>query len=180
MSKILVLVGSARRNGNTDILAKSFATGARENNEVEILYISKYKIHPCKGCNACQKNELYQCIQKDKMSIIYGKLMLADILIIASPVYFYGISAQLKALIDRLHNPLRNYFSIRKLGLILVGADVIPELFDSIIVQYELILKFFGLQDVGRVLVRGAKNKGDVYKTEGIKEAYELGANIKS
>lgn len=113
-----------------------------------------------------------------EMQIVYEKLKTADILVIASPVYFYGISAQLKAIIDRLHTPMRNEFPIKKLALILVGAATLPELFDSIKIQYRLILNFFRLEDAGMVLVQGAKDKGDVKKTDGLDKAYELGLFI--
>ena len=96
------------------------------------------------------------------MQQIYDKLKVADILVIASPVYFYGLSAQLKAIIDRLHNPRRDTFNIKKLAMILVGAATLPELFDAILMQYKLVLNFFKLEDGGTVLVRGAKEKGDV------------------
>ena len=112
------------------------------------------------------------------MRQIYGKLRQADVLVVASPVYFYGISAQLKAVIDRLHTPMRNGFPIRKLGLILVGAAELPDLFDPILLQYRLILRFFGLEDIGTVLVRGAKDKGDVLATDGIRQAREMGENL--
>ena len=92
-------------------------------------------------------------------------------------MYFYGVSAQLKAVIDRLHTPLRNSFPIRKLGLILVGAADLPDMFDAIIAQYRLILRFFHLEDAGMVLVRGAKDKGDVRK-EDLDKAFRLGRSI--
>lgn len=112
------------------------------------------------------------------MQEIYAKLKAADVLVIASPVYFYGVSAQLKAIIDRLHTPMRNEFEIKKLALILVGAATLPELFDSIKVQYQLVLNYFKLEDAGMVLVRGAKDKGDVKNTEGLEQAYQLGLSI--
>lgn len=99
------------------------------------------------------------------MQQIYDKLLEADILVIASPVYFYGITAQLKSIIDRLHTPLRNEFKIKKLALLLVGAATLPELFDSIKLQYQLTLNFFGLESAGMVLVRGVKDKGDIKAT---------------
>ena len=109
------------------------------------------------------------------MQIVYDKLQCADVIVVASPVYFYGVSAQLKAIIDRLHTPMRNDFKVKKLALILVGAAVLPELFDSIKIQYQLVLNFFKLEDAGMVLVRGAKDKGDVRNTDGLDEAYRLG-----
>ena len=109
------------------------------------------------------------------MAAICEKLMEADTVVVASPVYFYGISAQLKALVDRLHTPMRNEFRIKRLGLILVGAATLPDLFDPILLQYRMILRFFHLEDIGTVLVNGAKDKGDVLQGDGIKRAYESG-----
>lgn len=81
-------------------------------------------------------------------------------------------------MIDRLHTPMRNSFPIKKLALILVGAATLPEMFDAVKTQYQLSLSFFGLEDAGTVLVRGAKEKGDVKNTTGLKEAYELGNSL--
>lgn len=178
MSRILVLNGSVRRGGNTELLVQSFAEGARKNNSVEIVSVADFKVNPCIGCNSCFNREENDCSQNDDMTKVYEKLKSTDILVIASPVYFYGISAQLKAMIDRLHTPMRNSFPIKKLALILVGAASLPEMFDAIKVQYRLALNFFGLEDAGTVLVRGAKKKGDVKNTDGLKEAYELGNSM--
>ena len=170
--------GSVRRGGNTELLVQSFAEGARKNNSVEIVSVADFKVNPCIGCNSCFNREENDCSQNDDMTKVYEKLKSTDILVIASPVYFYGISAQLKAMIDRLHTPMRNSFPIKKLALILVGAASLPEMFDAIKVQYRLALNFFGLEDAGTVLVRGAKEKGDVKNTDGLKEAYELGNSM--
>ena len=78
---------------------------------------------------------------------------------------------------DRFHTPMRNKFHIKKLGLILVGAAELPELFDAVITQYRLILNFFKLEDAGMVLVRGAKEKGDV-RSEDLVKAFKLGKSI--
>ncbi|MCR5452986.1 MAG: flavodoxin family protein [Lachnospiraceae bacterium] len=179
MSKILVLVGSVRKGGNTELLAQAFANGVKKNNEIDIISVSDIKVNPCDGCNACFFTEGNACIQKDDMANIYSKLKNTDTLIIASPVYFYGISARLKAVIDRLHTPMRNQFGVKRMGLILVGASDIPKLFDSIIMQYQLVLDFFHLEDIGMVLVHSAKNIGDVEKTMGLKEAERLGESLK-
>ena len=109
---------------------------------------------------------------------IYEKMKHADMLVIASPVYFYGISAQLKAVIDRFHNPIRDSFHIKKMALLLVGAATLPELFDAILTEYNLCLKFFNIEDAGKVLVRGVKDKGDIKTTDALNEAYMLGLSI--
>lgn len=120
-----------------------------------------------------------KCFQNDDMDGIYEKLKVADMVVVASPVYFYGISAELKAVIDRLHTPMRNEFSIKKLALLLVGTAELPELFDAIKLQYQLVLNFFHLEDAGMVLVRGVKDKGDIKGNAALKEAYDLGLSIK-
>ena len=182
---ILILSGSPRKGGNTELLAEAFAKGAAKHHQVEIVSVRDYKVNPCLGCNACFKSETNTCAQKDDMPLIYEKMMVstnhlsqADMLVIASPVYFYGISAQLKAVIDRFHNPIRDSFHIKKMALLLVGAATLPELFDAILTEYNLCLKFFDIEDAGKVLVRGVKDKGDIKGTHFLDDAYQLGTSI--
>ena len=176
---ILILSGSPRKGGNTELLVEAFVKGASQKHHVEVVSVHDYKVNPCMGCNACFKSESNSCVQKDDMPLIYKKMAMADMLVIASPVYFYGLSAQLKAVIDRFHNPIRDTFHIKKTALLLVGAASLPELFDGILAQYRLCLNFFKLEDAGRVLVRGVKDKGDIQNTEAIQKANELGLNIR-
>ena len=178
MNKIVILVGSVRKGGNTELLANAFYEGAKQNNEVEIISVADYDVKPCVGCNACFEREGNTCFQEDDMSIIYKKLYEANIIVIASPVYFYGLSAQLKAVIDRLHTPLRNKFVTKKLGLLLVAGAKLPAVFDAIKLQYQLVLDFFGLEDAGMVLVNGVREKGDVKDNPALEEAYLFGKTI--
>ena len=178
MSNIVILVGSMRINGNTARLVQSFADGAVQNNNVEIVYVADYNVNPCIGCNSCFVREGNKCFQDDDMVKIYEKLRNADIVVIASPVYFYGISAQLKAIVDRLHTPMRNTFHIKKLGLLLVGAAQLPNLFDPILMQYQMVLDFFKLESIGTVLVRGVNDIGDIDGNSALKEAYDMGVSI--
>lgn len=172
---ILILIGSPRQEGNTQLLAEAFARGAETHHHVTTLSVRDLNVGPCTGCNACFASEGNACFQNDDMARVYAQMAQADVLVIASPVYFYGISAQLKAVIDRLHNPLRNTFHIKKMALLLVGGASLPELFDSITAQYELALRFFNLEDGGRVLVRGVRECGDIRQTPALEEAYTLG-----
>ena len=174
---ILIISGSPRKGGNTELLADAFAKGAAEHHHVEIVSVRDYKVNPCVGCNACFKTNGI-CAQKDDMAIIYEKMNQADMLVIASPVYFYGISAQLKVVIDRFHNPIRDTFHIKKMALLLVGAATLPELFDAILTEYNLGLKYFNIEDAGKVLVRGVKDKGDIKGTSFLEDAYQLGISI--
>lgn len=178
MSKIVILTGSVRKGGNTELLARAFADGAGQRNEVELISVADCRVQPCIGCNSCFTREGHRCFQQDDMTKIYESLKAADVLAIASPVYFYGISAQLKAVVDRLHTPMRNDFRIRKLALLLVGGAELPELFDSIVTQYRLVLNFFHLEDAGMVLVRGVREKGEINGHPALEAARELGRSI--
>ena len=160
--KILIITGSPRKGGNTDILAKSFADGAKLNNDVEIISINDVDVKPCIGCNTCFTRDGNRCFQKDEMESIYDKMSAADMLVIASPVYFYGVSAQLKNIIDRCHTPMRKTFNIKNTALLLVAASSNQSVFDGIIRQYELIVDYFHFNDRGRVLVGGVNGKGDI------------------
>ena len=174
---ILILSGSPRKGGNTEMLVDAFARGVSEHHHVEIVYVRDVKVNPCLGCNACFKTNGI-CAQNDNMAAIYDKMSQADMLVIASPVYFYGISAQLKAVIDRFHNPIRDSFHIKKMALLLVGAATLPNLFDAILTEYNLCLKFFNIEDAGKILVRGVKDKGDIKGRHFLEEAYQLGTSI--
>lgn len=114
---ILILSGSPRKHGNTDLIVEAFANGISEHHNVEVVSVHDNKVAPCIGCNACFKSENNTCVQKDDMIGIYEKMKQADMLVIASPVYFYGLSAQVKAIIDRCHNPIRDTFNIKKTAL---------------------------------------------------------------
>lgn len=153
----------------------SFVDGASVLNDVGVISIREYRVNPCTGCNACRIGSKQRCVQKDDMGRVFEKLSDADILVIASLVNFYGVSAQLKAMIDRFHSPERNSLKIKGLALLLVGADTIPNLFDSIISQYRLTLEYFKLKDYGMVLVGGIEEKGAIQGNEKLNEAYSLG-----
>lgn len=99
--KVLILSGSPRKGGNSYILCDEFAKGATEaGHNVEKIHVSEKNIHPCIACYHCSKNS-GACVFKDDMAEILQKMIDADVFVLASPVYFYSIDSQLKAVIDR-------------------------------------------------------------------------------
>lgn len=175
MSKIAVLIGSLRKGGNTAMLAQAFIDGVdKQKNCVETLSVADVKVGGCTGCNACYANDSHRCVQKDDMQEIYQKLADADVIVIATPIYFYGISSQLKCIVDRLHNPIRNTFRVKKLVLLAVCADTEPAVFDSVLAMYRSVLSYFSLQDGGIITVCGVRDKGDIAGNPALKEASEL------
>lgn len=178
MSKITILVGSERKGGNTAMLVEAFADGAKQNNNVKIISVSDYKVNACKGCESCSVNSKNQCCQQDDMQKIYSEMLTTDVLVIASPVYFYGISAQLKAIVDRMHTPMRNRFGIKKLALLLVAGADFSTVFDPIILQYKMILNYFKLDDAGMILVNDVRDFGKISDNPALKEAFNLGRSL--
>lgn len=100
--KVLVVAGSPRKNANSTILACSIAQGAEDAGaEVEILRLAELTIKPCRGCYRCAHLENKGCVQQDDMQLIYPKIKEADALILATPIYFFNMSGQLKIFLDR-------------------------------------------------------------------------------
>lgn len=101
MKKVLILAGSPRKNGNSSLLCREFERGCRDvGNDVELVYLRDKKISYCLACYYCKDHD-GECIIKDDMAEILAKMNAADVIVLASPVYFYAIDAQLKAVIDR-------------------------------------------------------------------------------
>ncbi len=179
MKNIVVIVGSPRKNGNTELLADAFIEGARSTGHtVEKISLIGKKLGGCLGCNACYRDEQHRCVQHDDMQACYECLALADAIVIATPIYFYGVSSQLKCLIDRLHNPIRNSFRVKTLGLLAVCADDEGLVFDSVITMYHAVLRYFSLADGGIVTVCGVADKGDIKGNPKLKAAEEMGRGI--
>lgn len=179
MKNIAVIVGSPRKNGNTEILADAFIEGVRSSgNTVEKISIIGKKIGGCIGCDACYRDAEHRCIQHDDMEECYRLLSAADVIVIATPIYFYGVSSQLKAMIDRLHNPVRGSFKVKKLGLLAVCADETESVFDSVLTMYKATLSYFSLEDGGAVTVCSVPNKGDILGNPKLKAAEEMGRAI--
>ncbi|MCQ2553708.1 MAG: flavodoxin family protein [Clostridia bacterium] len=137
--KILLLNGSPRK-GNTVALLNAFAEGAKEGNEIEVLDCDKLNISPCKGCDACNLEK--GCVAKDDSTKIVDKLVDADLIVFGSPVYWWGITAQLKILIDKCYCRGR-LLKDKKIGVLTVGAEVTTdEEYKLIQRQFELISDF--------------------------------------
>jgi multimeric flavodoxin WrbA len=181
MSKsILILKGSPRKKGNSAVLADQVLSGAEKAGaEVESVYLSGLNINPCDACDACQSGN-GGCIVQDDMQSLYPKIEQADAIVIASPIYFFTISAQTKLCIDRWYafeseagNPLRG----KQLAIVLVYGDT--DLYTSgginAIHTFESLARYIGLDIAG--MVYGTANQfGDAEKQpELMSKAFQLG-----
>ena len=126
----IVIINGSTRNGNTSTAIQAFAEGAFDGNEIEILAADKLSIAPCKGCDACQCTN--GCIDKDDTNPTIDKLVSADMIVFATPVYWWGMSAQMKLIIDKCYSK-EMHLKSKKVGVLIVGAAPVGS------IQYELI-----------------------------------------
>lgn len=176
--KVLILSGSPRIGGNSDILCDEFMKGALESgNFVEKINVSKKKIDYCKACYYCQKSN-GECVIKDDMAEILQKMIDADVLVLSSPVYFYSIDAQLKALIDRTvarWTEVKNkeFYYIATCADGKDGLDRTIECFRG----YADCVQ--GAKECGIIYGHSVYEKGEIKDKPQMKEAYEMGKSIK-
>lgn len=177
--KVLVLTGSPHLNGTTALLADEFCIGAKEaGNEVIRFETSKLNIHPCTGCDHCRKNDS-KCVFNDDMSQIYPHLIAADAVVLVTPLYYFGMTAQLKSAIDRFYSVnsvLRE--KPKKLSLIAAGADSGDWAMDALKVHFNAVCRYLRWQECGMVLALGAKTRKAAENSEYTSMARNLGKNI--
>ena len=183
--KVLGIMGSPRLKGNTDLLLDEALKGVQsQQGEVEKIVVDKLKISPCREYYGCLKDG--NCVIRDEMDDIYPKLLEAGGIIIASPIFFYGLTAQLKALIDRCQALwVRKYIlhnlpdAARKGVFIGVGATRGKQLFDGSILTVKYFFKSIGVEYVDELLVRGVDKKGEIRKhPAALSTAFELGSRL--
>ena len=175
--KILIISSSPRKNGNSETLCDEFAKGAAEaGNEVEKINLRDKKIRFCKACYACAK--LGKCIQKDDVAEILDKMMSSDVLVLASPVYFYSMNAQIKALIDRTV-PLYLKMKNKDVFLIATAEDSDPKALERTMEGFRGFMDCYeGFNEKGAIYAAGVNNIGDVLETKYVKQAYDLGKHV--
>ena len=175
--KVLILSGSPRKGGNSDVLCDEFAKGALESgNEVEKIRVAEKKIGCCRGCYACKRSGV--CVQKDDMAEILQKMIDADVLVLASPVYFYSIAAQLKALLDRT---VARWLEVKnkELYYIVTAADAEPAAAETTLACFRGYADCVeGAKEMGVIRGVGVYEKGEVEQTSYRAEAYEMGKNV--
>lgn len=155
---ILVLNGSPRIE-NTSAMVAAFKEGAEKaGHQVEEIQVGKMSIAGCKACQYCHTKGEGKCIQKDDMDLVYPSLLEADMLIIASPIYYLALTSQMSAALQRVFcvgKPPK----VKKMGLLLSSGG--PNTWDSAISEYKGIAKFYGAEDMGIITAFGEENKSE-------------------
>ena len=184
--KVLGIMGSPRIKSNTDLLLDEALRGAKSQGaEVEKIVVDKLKISPCKEYLGCFRDG--NCVIRDDMDAIYPKLLEADVVIMASPMFFYGLSAQAKALIDRCQALWARKHILkqslpdgsRKGAFIAVGATKGKKLFEGPILTVKYFFEAIGVVYAEELLIRGVDARGEVKEhPTALTEAYELGKKL--
>lgn len=179
MSKtVLILSTSPRKGGNSDTLAEEFARGAREaGHQVEKIELYNKAIGFCRGCLACQKTR--RCVIHDDADMIAQKMLTADVLVFATPIYFYEMCGQMKTLLDR-SNPLYPAdYAFREVYLLAAAADGELSAMDGAVKGLEGWLACFEKAKLaGTVFGGGADAVGTIRGNPALREAYEMGVKV--
>lgn len=179
MSKrVLILSGSPRKGGNSDLLCDEFARGAQEaGHDVEKLRVAAKKVAPCSACYYCRSHG-GACVYKDDMADILQKMIDADVLVLASPVYFYSIDAQLKAVIDRT---VARWLEVKnkEFYYIVTMADEAHASADTTLACFRGYADCVeGAVEKGVLIGSGVYEPGIVKASPAMKQAYEMGKNV--
>jgi len=184
MKKILAIVGSPRKGGNTDILVRKVAEGAASKGaQVETLRLAKLNIRECDGCHVCWQKK--PCSKRDDMLSIYPKIIESDAIIFGTPVYWYGPTALMKAFIDRFvyFNCPDNRAKIKGKSAVIVipFEEQNPDTARPVVEFFEKCFNYLEMNLAGAIIAGAVRDKGDVLKKpERLQEAYELGIRLQS
>ena len=176
--KVLVISSSPRKGGNSDTLCDQFIKGAREaGSQVEKIRLAELRIDYCSACYACKK--LGHCVKQDDMEQVISKMRQADVIVLATPVYFYTMCAQMKTMIDRtLGGAQKAGLENKEFYLIATAADGKEEMertFDGLRGYLECLP---GAREMGAIYGAGAWQLGDIEKNPAMQEAYQMGKGI--
>lgn len=177
-NNIVVLSGSPRKNGNTDRLAGAFAKGAESVGKNVIFFrVADMNINGCLGCEYCF-GENSVCVQQDDMAQILDAIRAADTLVLASPVYFYDMSAQLKLAIDRMYALLCVGVPVKKSALFMVCGDDSDTVADGAVITYKNICEYYEWEDAGVIIATELHRPGEIDGRDELEMAWKLGLMI--
>lgn len=178
--KILVLTGSPRKGGNSDLMADALIRGAKAAGHTVTKFETSFKnIKPCRACNTCFSKGV-ACSFNDDFNELAPLLEQFDILALVTPLYWYSFPTQLKAAIDKFYalNTGNRPWKITECMLLVCGADTQPESFAGIIKTYELIASYRKWKDIGQLIVPGVWDKGAIKSTHALADAEQMGRHI--
>lgn len=176
--RITILSGSPNRKGSTNILVEEFKRGAEEaGHTCEVIDVCHANLHPCTGCVHCGYEG--PCVQKDDMEQIRGKILRSDMIVFATPPYYYGMSAQMKTVIDRFcaFNSSLNSRHLKS-ALLTVAWNADDWTFDALTAHYKTLVRYINFDDKGMVLGYGCGTPAMTKRSSCPEKAYRLGKGL--
>ncbi len=173
--KIVVLSASPRKGGNSDLLCDQFTLGATEaGHQVEKIFLRSKKINHCVACDACQGND-GRCTQQDDMAEVLDRMIRADVIVMATPVYFYTMNGQMKTLIDRTYARYTELID-KEVYFIMTAAVKRKDLLERTLEEFRGFTSCLGrAREKGVIYGTGAWNMGDIKGSPAMAQAYEMG-----
>lgn len=178
MKNVLIISSSPRRHGNSDLLCDMFAKGAEESgNNVEKIFLKDKEINYCTGCGVC--NTTHRCVIKDDMAEILDEMVNADVIVLATPVYFYSMAAQMKTLIDRTV-PRYTEISDKVFYFIMTAADPDRAALERTLEGFRGFTEdcLDGAREAGIIYGTGAWQIGEIKNTDAYEQAYQMGKGV--
>lgn len=175
---VLIISASPRKGGNSDLLCDEFRRGAEDSgNHVERIFLRDKEINFCKGCGVC--NRSHACVQQDDMVEILGKMVAADVIVLATPVYFYSMDGQMKTFIDRTV-PRYTEITDKDFYFIMTAADTEKNNLKRTLEAFRGFTEdcLDGAREAGILYGVGAWNVGDIKATPAYAQAYEMGKGV--
>lgn len=179
--KIVILNGSPRQKGNTSALVREFTKGAESaGNAVTEFFLDSMEIHGCKGCFGGHSSKACPCVQKDDMAQIYPAVKDCDVIVLATPLYYWNMSGQVRTAVDRLFaleegdgNLLRGHGRSCALLMAAEGNG-----FEDVVLYFDHLMEHLQWKNLGHVLAGGNGDVGDIEGKAELQKAYALGASI--
>ncbi|HJB88825.1 MAG TPA: flavodoxin family protein [Candidatus Blautia excrementigallinarum] len=175
----VVLEGSPNKKGSSNMLAAEFIRGAREaGHVVEIIDAAHANLHPCTGCVRCGYEG--PCVQKDDMEKFRKQILEADMMVFVTPLYYYGMSAQLKVLLDRFC-AINSSITRKNMKSAMISAAWNSDswTFEALAAHYQTLVRYLNLQDMGTIWGKGCGTPSMTTHSPHPKLAYELGQKLR-
>jgi multimeric flavodoxin WrbA len=175
---ILALIGSPRKGSNTDILVERFLEGCRTRGHIcEKLYLYDYDISPCIDCRKCKKDD-FICTIDDGMQELYPKMDHADLIAFGTPIYWYGPSAKMKLLVDRIRPYVANGKLRGKKAVVITPAGDGASACGPMVEMFRMSFEYLHMELMGQILATAYEREEIKENEKELKKAYDLGISV--
>ncbi|MGN0194799.1 MAG: flavodoxin family protein [Pseudoramibacter sp.] len=176
--RVLVITGSPRRHGTSELLADEFIRGAKDAGHTVRRFDAAFSnIYPCNSCNRCKLGDA-ECVYDDDVRALYPDIVEADVIALVSPIYYHDFTAQIKAVIDRWHGIDKKIKGHKKAYLLATAGLNHPWTMDGIAASFTTNLKYVQWENAGMILAQNCQDRVDIENSDYPRQAYEMGKNI--